>query len=268
MICQRKFQINLIAHFFIVIYLLMYIQPYALSLSLSPPPLPPPLSYYYFSFYFSLPLFFFIRSQYMCIAGTAYALLYITSFSWIYTKIQEVHDSQSFACRIQLQLITFAMTFVGANAAPARFALALSISIPRFYPAWAGVSVSVLHFSGKWESIWRTLLRNCSWQHALCLYVPERHRVIPLVSHSGGSTPRAFLSPSRSPKRALFHCPRNIFTAACAMCRYSLIFFSCLLSAIGEFRLPDEKRFVMHRFAKRIKKIVESITEDLHIKQY
>ena len=132
-----------------------------------------------------------------------------------YIKTQEVHDSQSFARRIQLQLITFAMTFVGA-----RFALALSISIPRFYPAWAGVSVSVLHFSGKWESIWRTLLRNCSWQHALCLYVPERHRVIPLVSHSGGSNLRAFLSPSRSPKRALFHCPQNIFTTACAMCRY------------------------------------------------
>jgi len=32
-----------------------------------------------------------------------------------YTKAQEVHDSQSFACRIQLQLITFAMTFVGAS---------------------------------------------------------------------------------------------------------------------------------------------------------
>lgn len=110
-------------------------------------------------------------------------------------------------------------------AAPARFALALSISISRFYPAWAGVSVGVPHFSGKWESIWRTPLRNCSWQHALCLYVPEHHRVIPLVSHSDGSTPRAFLLPSRSSKRALFHCPRDIFTTICALRHCFLIFF-------------------------------------------
>jgi hypothetical protein len=59
--------------------------------------------------------------------------------------------------------------FSRAACSPARFALALSISIPRFYPAWAGVSVGVPHFSGKWESIWRTSLRNCTWQHALRL---------------------------------------------------------------------------------------------------
>lgn len=38
-----------------------------------------------------------------------------------YTKTQEVHGSQSFACRIQLQLITFAMTFVDASAAAGSF---------------------------------------------------------------------------------------------------------------------------------------------------
>jgi len=44
--------------------------------------------------------------------------------------------------------------------------------------------------------------------------VSGRHRVIPLVSHSGGSSSRAFLLPSRSSKRALVHrSPRNIFSA-------------------------------------------------------
>lgn len=62
--------------------------------------------------------------------------------------------------------------------------------------------------------------------------------------------PRAFLSPSRSPKRALFHCPRNIFTEACAMCR---CFSNLLFLQIEEFRPPDEKRFVKRR--KKLSKV-------------
>lgn len=43
------------------------------------------------------------------------------------------------------------------------------------------------HFSGKWESIWRMPIRNCSWQHALCLFLLERYRLIPLMAHFSGS---------------------------------------------------------------------------------
>lgn len=62
----------------------------------------------------SLPLFFFFASAY---TGVSRVFYYTSLHSrHPYTKTQEVHDLQSFACRIQLQLITFAMTFVGAGA--------------------------------------------------------------------------------------------------------------------------------------------------------
>lgn len=58
-------------------------------------------------------------------------------------------------------------------------------------------------------------LRNCSWQHALCLFLSERYRVIPLMSYSHGS-PLSF-----------FRFPVSIGPPSSSLSSFFFSFFTC-----------------------------------------
>jgi len=85
----------------------------------------------------------------------------------------------------------------------------------------------------------------------------RRHRVIPLVSHSGGSSPRALLSPSRSFKRALVRVHREI-----SLTRYSRRCFP-IFSLLSSFhqRVRDRDSAIKARVEEELSDVV-SETED------
>lgn len=192
--------------------------------------------YYHFYYYFIITFFIFASFPFFFFGNTYMRRICCTTlhFRDSYTKTQEVHGWQSFARRIQLQLITFAMTFVGTprwlvSRSRYQFLFRDSIQHGRAFPSTCCISQG--NGNRFEERCCETAVGNTP---SACMS-PSTIGVIPLMSHSSGSTPRAFLSPSRSPKRTLFHCPRNIFTAACVMCRYFSTFL--LPSAFRDRRI-------------------------------
>lgn len=172
------------------------------------------------------------------------------------TKIQDTHDPAIFRSRIQLQLITLAMTFAETSAGSF---LARAINFHFAFLSGMGgrfrQRVAFLREMG-------IDLKNAAAKLQLAtrpLPVCPRalHRVIPLVSHSGGSTPRAFLSPSRSSKRALFHCPRNIFTTTRAICSRFRFLFPPFFPVIDSLTRCEER----NRAANEMGKVVEDNSE-------
>lgn len=229
-------------------------------------PLSPSLSLLFFFLLLSSSLLFYKCVHVYCGYRVCSAIHHFNLV--IYTKIQEVHDSQSFACKIQLQLITFAMTFVGSerrlvSRSRYQFPFRDSIQHGRAFPSACCISQG--NGNRFEERCCETAVGNtpsaCMSPSAigssLWCPIPVDQPFAPFFRHRDLLNVRFFTVHEISLRRHV----------RCVVALLS--FFSVCFLRSENFDCPMKSDSWSYRLANRIKKQnKENITENLHIKRY